>query len=97
MDKLIYEFFKELKFSDGEIKTLISISPTIEEASASELISNMNAVVEAGYPADDIGYLISTNPSFLSRNTEDLKSDLANIILEYGDLEQALKNDPDLI
>ena len=97
MDNIIYDFFKELKFDDSEIATLISIAPTLEELSVAEAEENMNAVISFGYPVSDITYLISQNPSFLCRNITDLISDLKAIVLQYGDIEEALKSDPYLI
>ena len=97
MDKSLYEFFKELKFDDGEIEILISTSPTLDEIDISQAIANMSLVVEAGYPAEDIGYLISQNPGFLCRNTQDLAFDLLKLKQSSDDVEDALKNNPHII
>ena len=97
MNNIIYDFFKELKFDDAEIATLVSIAPTLEELSVAEVEENMNAVVSFGYPVSDITYLISQNPGFLCRNITDLVNDLKAITLQYGDVEEALKNNPYLI
>lgn len=97
MDKRIYEFFKELKFNDAEIENLLSIAPVLDEMEFDDVLCNMTVVVEYGYPADDISYLISLNPGFLCRNTSDLISDLIDISKNYDDVETALKNDPYLI
>ena len=97
MDNSIYNFLKELKFDDGEIQTLLSVAPVLEEVSAEQAIQNMSLVVEAGYPADDIGYLVSQNPNFLCRNSKDLASDLIKVAQNNEDVEDALKNDPFLI
>lgn len=97
MDKIIYDFLKELKFDDGEIETLVSIAPTLEELSVAEAEENMNAVISFGYPVSDITYLISQNPGFLCRNITDLVNNLKAITLQYSDVEEALKNDPYLI
>ena len=96
MNKDIYNFFKELKFDDGEIETLLNIAPVLEETPFQKAFSNMSAVVSAGYPADEIGYLISQNPAFLCRNTQELQQDLAKIA-ENGNLQEQLNNDPYLI
>ena len=96
MNKNIYEFLKELKFDDGEIETLISAAPVLEELSFEQALANMTAVVSAGYPADDISYIISLNPAFLCRNTTELQQNLTKIA-ENGDIEQQLKTDPYLI
>ncbi len=96
MEKFVYEFLKELKFDDGEIATLVSINPVLEELSVKEVEENLNAVISFGYPVEDITYLISQNPGFLSRNITDLVLDLKYIALQ-GDVEELLKNDPFLI
>ena len=51
MNKDIYNFFKELKFDDGEIETLLNIAPVIEETPFQKAFSNMSAV------APHIGHL----------------------------------------
>ena len=56
----------------------------------------MTAIVSMGFPADDICYIISQNPAFLCRNTQELQQNLINIA-KNGDLEDQLKNDPFLI
>lgn len=97
MDKLLYNFFKELKFDDGEIETLIEQSPVLEELSVDEASENLNILISFGYPAGDLAYLISMNPGFLCRNSEDLKTDLQKLSSEYDDIEQTLNNNPFLI
>ena len=97
MDSQIYEFLKTLKFNDNEIYLLLDIAPTLAEISAEEAAKNIEAVACFGYPADDITYLISQNPAFLCRNFNDLVEDLQKIKTEFGDIEEALKNNPNLI
>ena len=97
MDKQIYEFLKELKFDDAEIQTLLSIAPVLEETSIEQALQNMTIVVQAGFPADDIGYLVSQNPNFLCRNTPDLANDIIKISQTVKDFEEALRNNPHLI
>lgn len=97
MDYQIYDFLKMLKFNDGEISLLLDITPTLAEISADEAAKNIDAVVYFGYPADDLTYLISQNPTFLCRNFNDLMEDLQKVKNEYGDIEEALKNNPNLI
>lgn len=97
MDKLLYNFFKELKFDDGEIETLVEQSPVLEELSVDEASENLNILISFGYPVDDLTYIIAMNPGFLCRNSEELKNDLKKLASEYDDIEQVLKNDPFLI
>lgn len=97
MDKQFYKFLQELKFDDAEIQTLLTIAPVLEETPIEHIIQNMSIVVEAGFPADDIGYLVSQNPNFLCRNTQDLANDIFKIAQSNTDFEEALRNDPFLI
>ena len=97
MDKHIYEFLKILKFDDSEINLLKDIAPTLNETSSQIIIDNISLVVDAGYPADDLTFLISQNPAFLCRNTLELKSDIKKLLNSNEDLETLLKNNPDLI
>lgn len=97
MDNQIYNFFKELKFSDAEIENLLEIAPAIAETPTSDIIDNMTIVVRFGFPADDIGSLIALNPAFLCRNIDELTSDLVELSKTCDDIEEALKNDPYLI
>ena len=97
MDNQIYNFLKMLKFSDNEIYLLLDIAPTLAEISAEEAAKNIDAVVYFGYPADDLTYLISQNPAFLCRNFNDLMEDLQKIKNEFNDIEEALKQNPNLI
>ena len=96
MNKDIYYFFQELLFDDGEIETLLRACPVLEETPFQKAFSNMTAVVSAGYPADEIGYLISQNPAFLCRNTQELQQNLQEIA-KNGDIEQQLNTNPFLI
>jgi len=97
MDKDLYKFLRELKFNDHEVEFLLSVAPALEEITVSTAIQNMTLVVNAGYPADDIGYLISQNPAFLCRNSTDLRQDLIKLTHACDDIESALKDDPFLI
>lgn len=97
MDNTIYEYLKILKFNDDEIATLLEIAPVLEETSAEDAAKNIDAIEHFGYPIDDITYLISQNPVFLTRNFNDLVEDLQKIQSVYGDIEEALKNNPHLI
>ena len=96
MNKNIYEFLKELKYDDAEISTLIDIAPVLEEIPFEKAFANMSLVVSAGYPADDISYLISQNPAFLCRNTLELQQNLQEIA-KNENIEELLKTDPYLI
>lgn len=97
MEKLFKDFLIELKFDEGEIKDLVSLCPMLEDLELSDALVNLNLVVEYGYPADEISYLISVNPSFLCRNSQDLRDDLISLANSITDIEEALKNDPFLI
>ena len=97
MNNNIEKFFKDLNYSDVEIKGLVSICPMLEELDEELMVANLSAVTSFGYPAEDISFLISTNPAFLCRNTEDLVHDLEKILNSTGDVEAALKDDPNLI
>ena len=97
MDNRIFDFLKMLKFNNDEISTLIEIAPVLEETTAEEASKNIDAIAYYGYPIEDITYLISQNPSFLTRNFNDLVEDLQKIQQTYGDIEEALKNNPNLI
>jgi len=97
LENKIYEFFKELKFNDGEIENLLEIAPAIAETSVNDIVENMSVVVRFGFPADDIGSLIALNPAFLCRNNEDLIIDLIELSKTTDDIEEALKNNPYLI
>ena len=97
MDSRIYDFLKILKFNDDEIATLIDIAPVLEETSAEDAAKNIDVLEHFSYPIDDITYLISQNPAFLTRNFNDLVDDLQKIQKIYGDVEEALKQNPNLI
>ena len=97
MDNRIKQFLKDLKFNDDEINSLVDICPMLEELDFELASANIAAVAEFGYPADDIGFIIAANPAFLCRTTVDLVDDLGRIAHQYGDVETALKNNPDLI
>ena len=97
MDNRIYEYLRMLKFNDNEITLLIEICPTLLETSAEEASKNIDALVYFGYPVEDITYIISQNPAVLTRNFNDLMEDLQKIQQDFGDIEEALKNNPNLI
>ncbi len=97
MDNRIYDFLKMLKFNDNEILTLLEIAPVLAETSAEDAAKNIDTLEYFGYPTDDITFIISQNPAFLTRNFNDLAEDLQKIKNTYGDIEEVLKNNPHLI
>lgn len=97
MNTEIKEFLKKLKFDESEIEILTKIAPVLSETSANVAAENIDIVINAGYPLDDITYLISQNPNFLCRNSAELKNDVLNIIQSHEDFESALKENPYLI
>ena len=97
MNTEIKEFLKTLKFNDGEIEILTRIAPVLSETPAAIAAENIDIIINAGYPLDDITYLISQNPNFLCRNSSELKNDIINIIQSCEDFETALKENPYLI
>lgn len=97
MDNRIYEYLRMLKFNDNEIALLIEICPTLLETPAEDASKNIDALVYFGYPVEDITFLISQNPAVLIRNFNDFVQDLQKIKEDYGNIEEILKNNPNII
>ena len=97
MDNRIYEYLRMLKFNDNEIALLIEICPTLLETPAEDASKNIDALVYFGYPVEDITFLISQNPAVLIRNFNDFVQDLQKIKENYGNIEEILKNNPNII
>ena len=94
MDKELYQYLLSLNFEDDDIKFLCAICPGLEIISAERAFENIAIVISYGYPEEDIDGLISANPSFLLNVPEHLNEALAKL---GEDIEEKLKNNPDLI
>lgn len=94
MDKLLFNFLKSLEYDEEDIENLCMISPELEYVSGERAIECAKAVVDAGFPKEDIGGLIFSNPGFLANDPHSLQNTLKKI---DGNIEERLKEDPFLI
>lgn len=94
MDKKLYNYLISLDFDDDDISELVSQVPGLEIISFERAIKNINAVVDKGYPKEDIDFLISANPGFLCNDVNYLNQILDSL---GEDIEEKLKEDPFLI
>ena len=94
MEKSVYNFFTKVGLDDDDIRFITSSYPELDYFDESKIIGNAKLVVDAGYPADELEFLILINPGFLISNTETLK----DILDELGDdVYMMLKDDPFII
>ncbi len=94
MDEILYKYLLSLDLTVDDIKGLCDLAPGLEIISHERAFANIEAVVAAGYPEEDIDSLICVNPGFLCNETEYLAQKLSEI---DGDVEEALKDDPFII
>ena len=94
MEKSVYNFFTKLGLDDEDINFIKSSYPELDTFSKEKILGNAKLVVDYGYPAEDLEFLVLINPGFLISNTEVLEE----ILLDLGsNVAEALKQDPFLI
>ena len=94
MNKEIYELLKKCDLLDEEIKNCFEICPGLDIVDYSKARNCVIALIERGYPSDDVGLLLAVNPAILLYNPKTLATKLADI---NGNIEEVLKNDPFII
>ena len=94
MKKAVISFFNKVGLDAEDIAFITSSYPELDILDENKIIGNAKLVVDAGYPADELEFLILINPGFLISNTETLKE----ILYELGDdVYVMLKDDPFII
>jgi len=94
MKKSVYSFLLKVGLDDEDIRFITSSYPELDTFDERKIIGNAKLVVDAGYPANELDFLILINPGFLISNTETLKE----ILDELGDdVYEMLKDDPFII
>ncbi len=91
MDEKLYDFLRDLDFTEEDISELCSFTPGLEIISFERAEKNIKAVVSSGFPKEDIDGLIFSNPGFLCNDPDYLKEKLKTL---GKNVEEALKNDP---
>ena len=94
MEKAVVNFFNKVGLDDEDIAFITSSYPELDSTSQSKIIGNAKLVVDAGYPIDELEFLILINPAFLISNTEILKEILDSL---GEDAYWMLKEDPFII
>lgn len=84
----------EIGFEEEDIQFLCEGYPELESVSYKEAFTNILIVTKAGYPVDDIEFLIAMNPTFLWEDPVLLVKKVTALGVEIEDL---LKDDPSLI
>lgn len=94
MKKAVVNFFYRVGLDDEDIAFITSSYPELDNLDENKIIGNAKLVVDAGYPIDELEFLILINPGFLISNTETLRE----ILDELGDnAYMMLKDDPFII
>ena len=94
MEQRLYNFFRCHGFGDNDVQFLCASYPGLDEISSEDALQNINLVVQAGYPEEDIGTLIALNPNFLFYDYKQLAKTLFTL---GDDIEETLKNEPFLL
>lgn len=94
MKTAVVNFFNKVGLDSEDIAFITSSYPELDSADERKIIGNAKLVVDAGYPIDELEFLILINPAFLISNTESLKE----ILDALGeDAYWMLKEDPFII
>ncbi len=93
MDQALYDYLMKIGYADYDIDFLCGVCPGLENVSSERAFANINTVIQAGYPAEDIDGLIAMNPDFLLNDPVETTQKLAYL----DDVEEALKDNPELI
>ncbi|MCQ2382456.1 MAG: hypothetical protein MJ060_01255 [Clostridia bacterium] len=94
MEPKLFSFLRTHGFADGDVQFLCASCPDLDEISSEDALQNINLVVQAGYPEEDIGTLIALNPNFLFYDYKQLAKTLSTL---GDDIEETLKNEPFLL
>ena len=97
MNKKIYDTLKDYEISELEIKDILNLSPMMDVITYEEFIENCYVLVRNGYPQSDLDVLIMSNPKLFVGSPKDLEEDLIKLKKEYGDIEEILKDNPNII
>lgn len=95
MDKKVYEFLIAQNFDDEDIENLCELCPPLENLSSKQMLDCVKAVTDCGYPAQEIDFLIFSNPEFLFNDPEVIRKKLQ--AFDKDEIEEKLKNDPKII
>jgi hypothetical protein len=94
MDKLLVKFLKSLDLETCDIELLVQLVPGLDFIEWARAKANIDVLVNAGYPKEDLDGIICINPGFLLYDPAELAEKLSVL---GEDVETALKNDPFLI
>ena len=90
MDKRLFDYFKSIGFEDAEIASLQERCPGLDIVDTDKAFECIRILVKAGYPKEDLSYLLALNPSIMLYDPADLE----DIVKNFDDIEETLKNDP---
>ncbi len=93
----ISKVLKKFNFSQEEIASIINDNDNIAMFDKQEIIDNLNLLVYKGIPMSEISEVINLNHTLLFHDTEYLDKILQEVIDEGNDLEEYLKDNPDVI
>ena len=93
MDNRLYNFLIGIGFANYEIFSLTELCPGLDIVDTDKAFECVLILVDAGYPKEDLKYLLALNPSIMLYNPADLKE----IVEKFEDIEETLKNDPYVI
>lgn len=94
MDKNLYLFLKSLELQDEDINSLTDICQGLDFVDEEKALLCAKTIVDAGYPECDLDSLICLNPGILLYDPNELKIKLQSF---NGDIEDILKNNPNII
>lgn len=97
MDKKIVDFIKNYHISSIELEDIKTISPLLDIINYDQFIENCNILQSFGYPKSDLDILLMGNPNIFVEQPNVLRNSLKNLTLKYKDLEQTLKENPNII
>lgn len=97
MQQQLKDLLLQLGVTEEEMQTIVNLAPMFEDISLQEFVDSTCVLVEYGYPQEDIPALLLVNPNIFVLTKETLQAELKNIQQAYGDVEEALKQNPFLI
>lgn len=94
MEKELKEFLLGFKLKESEIENLTNLAPMLDYTSLQEFKQNACVLIEFGYPKEDLIELLMINPNIFASDAQALQKELALLKHKFGDIEDALKNNP---
>lgn len=83
--------------SENEIKTVCERNKEVSSANFDPVFKNLQTLVNAGYPEDELNFIVYNSPMFLTYPLETLEEKIINLKSINLNFAEELKANPNLL